>query len=75
VINKISFPYFWTHLRQIRATIPMILVTMIPTIETIPAVFVQKESLLVCPEAGALVAEAPAVIDAPFIDVERGIVG
>jgi hypothetical protein len=40
------------------------------TIETIPCVFVQKESLLAGMEAGVTVPEALVVVDPRFIDVE-----
>ena len=62
----------YDRMAKYTSTIPMILETMIATIETIPPVLVQKESLLAFPGAGALVAEALIVVDAPFVDVEGG---
>lgn len=51
----------------------VILPMMIAIIATIPPVLVQKESLMACPVAGVLVAEAEVVVDAPPIDAEGGI--
>jgi hypothetical protein len=46
--------------------------TIIPTIEPIPYVFVQNESLPPCPEPVVAALEALVIVDPCFVDVEAG---